>query len=129
METMLRLGCDGRENAISFPYMETYSADIGEIDGYSKGARDGSTGYGVLIGNNIRLHAAPDEKAPVIATSNWDRYRFHAYSDNRDWAQISIAGDKKGWVKSTYLRDFSNYRMGFERKNGVWVMIYILAGT
>ncbi len=129
MEQIMRLGCDSRDGRIAFPYMDSHSNDVVEIDGYSKGARDGSTGHGVVIGNAVIMRDRPDENGAIVATLYWDIYDFEAYTERRDWAQISIEGGKTGWVKSSVLRDFSNTRMGFERKNGQWRMIYIVAGN
>ena len=45
-----------------------------------------------------------------------------------EWHKVVTLGGKKGWVKAEFVRSPIDYRAGFEKKRGVWTMVFFLAG-
>ena len=45
-----------------------------------------------------------------------------------DWYKVETLGGKKGFVKAEFVRSAVDYRAGFEKKKGVWKMIFFIAG-
>ncbi len=88
LDRLLQLGCFVADDHLIWPAMDVASELVTEVDGYSKGAQDGSSGYGVVIGQNINLYDTPNSKAMIVTKLNWDFYDFEAYSENREWMQI-----------------------------------------
>lgn len=96
--------------------------------------------YYAVFGNNVNLRAAPNESAPVIAKLSYNIVRIDEPSAVRrktgpseddwtyDWHKVETLGGQKGWMKAEFVRSSVDYRAGFEKKRGRWVMTFFLAG-
>lgn len=96
--------------------------------------------YFAVFGNNVNLREKPDPTAPVItqlsynivkadesvATKRKTGPREHDWK--YDWHEIETLGGIKGWMKAEFVRSPVDYRAGFEKKRGKWVMTFFLAG-
>lgn len=96
--------------------------------------------YFAVFGNNVNLRERPDTNAPVITQLSYNivkadesvatkRKTGPAKHDWKyDWHKIETLGGQKGWMKAEYVRSPVDYRAGFEKKRGRWIMTYFIAG-
>lgn len=114
-----------RRNAFYAPYLFTTFPD--DIDQFE---------YQAIFGNNVNLREKPDLNAPIVASLSYNvvkiDYQNSIRSPKNDeevlWLKIETLGGKKGFVKPEYVRSSIDYRAGFEKKNGKWMMVFFLAG-
>jgi hypothetical protein len=92
--------------------------------------------YQVIFGNNVNLRARPDAKAAAIAKLSYNVVKVDygnsvkksKSEDDYLWLKIETLGGKKGFVGAEFVRSPLDYRGCFEKRNGVWKMIFFLAG-
>jgi hypothetical protein len=96
--------------------------------------------YFAVFGDSVNLRERPDTSAPVITQLSYNIVKIdHESAVKRktgpgeddfryDWYQITTLGGKTGWMKAEYVRSPIDYRAGFEKKRGRWVMTYFIAG-
>lgn len=114
-----------RRNSFSAPYLFTkFPADLDAFD------------YQAIFGNNVNLRAKPDANSQIVSTLSYnivktDYENSVKSSKNKDeylWLKVETLGGKKGFVKPEFVRSSIDFRAGFEKKNGKWIMIFFLAG-
>lgn len=122
---------DGRNkmNVFSAPYVFTDMPE--DLDHFEVFA---------VFGNNVNLRERPDAGAPVIAQLSYNIVKVdHEAATKRktgpgeddwkiDWQKVTTLGGQTGWMKSEYVRSPIDYRAGFEKKRGRWVMTFFIAG-
>lgn len=93
-----------------------------------------------VFGNNVNLRERPDLTAPVITQLSYNIVKVDPeaaitrktgpgeYDRKIDWQKITTLGGQTGWMKAEYVRSPIDYRAGFEKKRGRWVMTYFIAG-
>jgi hypothetical protein len=122
LEKLLRLGGIFTDEELSFfvaPY--TFINFPTYFDAYE---------YSVAIEDQLKVFAAPDPAAPVIATLSYEIVRWRQVTD-RDpnaWEEIFLYNGKKGYVHRRSLRSPIDYRAGFENDGGEWKMTFLVAG-
>jgi hypothetical protein len=104
--------------------------------------------HSVIIAKDVAVHEKPTARSPVITKLSYNIVKiFHDELDTADegltpaeialtgknpepffWVKIETDGGKVGYVMDAYLRSPLDYRAGFEKKGGRWVMTYFLAG-
>lgn len=96
--------------------------------------------YYAVFGSNVNLRQAPKGDAPVIAQLSYNIVKIDEPSAVRrktgpgeydwtyDWYQVETLGGQKGWIKAEFVRSSVDFRAGFEKKRGRWVMTFFLAG-
>lgn len=90
--------------------------------------------YAAIFGNNVNLRSKPSLEAEVVAKLSYNvvkvdynnSIKFGEYE--YIWLKIETLGGKKGFVKSEFVRSSIDYRAGFEKKRGKWIMTFFLAG-
>ena len=93
-----------------------------------------------VFGNNVNLRERPEMNAPVIAQLSYNIVKVdHEAATKRktgpgeydykiDWQKVTTLGGQTGWMKAEYVRSPIDYRAGFEKKRGRWVMTFFIAG-
>lgn len=120
-------GTFDKQNKRSFfaPYLFTTFPE--EIDAFE---------YQAIFGNNVNLRAKPDANAPIIASlsynivkTDWENSVKLPNNENEFlWLKVETLGGKKGYVKPEFVRSSIDYRAGFDKIRGRWIMTFFLAG-
>ena len=87
------------------------------------------------IGDKVRMRANPSTEATVVGQLSYDVVVADdpnnvAATDatGRDWFYVRTFDGRKGWVAAQFLRSPYQYRAGFEKRDGRWLMTFFLAG-
>ncbi|MDQ1329375.1 MAG: hypothetical protein QG641_2665, partial [Candidatus Poribacteria bacterium] len=127
---VLRLGGAFNDEKTSFTAPISSARWPGILDAY-----EGS----VIIGENVNVRSEPSSKSKVITRLSYCVVRG-GKSENETgsetingetypWIAISTSGfDVYGYVFGKYIRSPIDYRACFEKKNGVWKMVFFIAG-
>jgi hypothetical protein len=126
-----RFSGEGRNkmNEFAAPYLFTEMPD--DLDMFE---------YYAIFGSNVNVREAPNTNARVITQLSYNIVKIDEEAAVKrktgpgewdwkyDWHKIESLGGVKGWVKAEYARSPIDYRAGFEKKRGVWKMVYFVAG-
>lgn len=102
------------------PY--TSSSFPGEFDSFDHIA---------VIGSNVRVRARPDVRSRVLTTLSFDIVEmFHgdAGLPARGWVRVQLADGRRGYVAADYTRSPVARRAGFVRRDGRWLLRFLVAG-
>ncbi|HEX7069704.1 MAG TPA: SH3 domain-containing protein [Rhodothermales bacterium] len=104
------------------PY--TFSAFPEEVDAFT---------YQVVTGQSVRVRQAPNLDAAVIDTLSYDVVEIRGPETGADpvpegWARVVLDDGREGYVSSDFLVSSLDYRAGFERRDGRWMLVYLVAG-
>lgn len=117
-DKMLPLGCGIDESRVVFPYL--FAADVSD--------QPENLAIMLVLGNGINLRAEPKAASASLARLSWELVQSVEGEVPGDWTKVKTAAGKSGWVRSDYLRSDIDYRAGFERREGKWVLTYFIAG-
>lgn len=120
-------GTFDKENKNSFyaPYLfSTFPEDIDAFE------------YQAIFGNNVNLRSKPDINSPVVASlsyniiqTDWESSVKSPTNKNEFlWVKIKTLGGKTGYVKPEFVRSSIDYRAGFDKIRGKWILTFFLAG-
>ena len=92
--------------------------------------------HAVIFGKNVNLRARPDLNSETVARLSYNVVKVNyensvrnaARKDEYSWLKVKTLGGKRGYIRADYVRSPIDYRAGFQKKNGVWKMIYFIAG-
>lgn len=92
--------------------------------------------YQAIFGFSVNLRSKPDINSPVVAQLSYNvvkaDYQNSVMKKGTDgqyeWLKIETLGGKKGWVKPEFVRSSIDYRAGFEKIKGKWMLTFFLAG-
>ena len=107
------------------PYVfSVWPQDIGPFD------------HGAIMGEDVNVRSRPSLKAPVIRQLSYD---IVGLSDDppvpdedarvsEKWTKITTPQGEEGYVSNRYVRGPIDYRAGFKKVGGRWVMKALVAG-
>lgn len=89
-----------------------------------------------VFGTNVNLRETPNLNARVVAKLSYNLVKLDyensikAKDENQTilWSKVETFGGLKGFVKPEFLRSPIDYRGGFQKKRGRWVMTFFIAG-
>lgn len=120
-------GTFDKENKNSFyaPYLFTTFPE--DLDAFE---------YQAIFGNNVNLRSKPDANSPIVASLSYNvvkvdyenSVKVAKNKDELSWLKIETLGGKKGYVKPEFVRSSIDYRAGFDKIRGKWIMTFFLAG-
>lgn len=89
--------------------------------------------HGAIAGEHVRVRAAPNTEADVLATLTYTVVPITTwwYDDDgrrREWIGIRLEDGREGFVAGDYLWSAVDYRAGFEKRDGQWRMTFFIAG-
>jgi Bacterial SH3 domain len=91
--------------------------------------------YFMIFGSDVNLRAAPRTDAEVVTKLSYNIIKLEeeprptGEGEKRpDWFKVRTLGGQGGYVNRKYFRSPIDHRAGFEKKRGVWKMIYFIAG-
>lgn len=89
---------------------------------------------GAIVGENVRVRAAPQISASVIQNLWFDIVDVpdwktaQARGEKRNWVKVKLAGGQTGYVAEEFIRSPIDYRAIFEKQDGRWLMTAFIAG-
>ena len=113
-----------RSNLFYAPY--TFTGFPDDLDIYD---------YAAIFGTDVNLRKEPSMKGQIITKLSYNIVKIepetvpkNGRSEYPGWWRITTLGGLKGFVKKEYVRSSIDYRAGFEKKRGRWVMVAFIAG-
>lgn len=77
---------------------------------------------------DVPVHAGRDSTSAILARLSHDIVRAGPYDPETTWTAIALAGDGIGYVAADLVRSAVDYRLRFERREGRWLLVFLLAG-
>jgi hypothetical protein len=74
------------------------------------------------------LRAAAGDSAAEVARLEWDVLRGEQVDGAPGWLAVRLADGRRGFVRGDQVRSVIDYRAGFERTGGRWMMTVFIAG-
>ena len=106
-----------------------FSVDIGDRDPF---------GAAIAPGTDAPAHAQPDAASPVLANvgrrvvtvTDWGKVpeQRGPFYKRTGWIKVELDDKRAAYVEARHLRSSVDYRAGFEKKRGRWLMTFFLAG-
>jgi len=91
--------------------------------------------YFAIFGSDVNLRKSPDINGEILGKLSYSIVRVQeeelpksGRSGNPGWKRIRTLSGTEGFVKEEFVRSSVDYRAGFEKKRGRWVMTFFLAG-
>ena len=118
----LRLGCArDREGALWAPSMSMPNEDDPDDATYG--------GIVVAVAPGAALRAAPSDRARIVAPLRYDVLVLPPDDDGRGaWVRAEMDERRRGWIRRSQVRAFTDYRAVFEKRGGRWRMTAFVAG-
>lgn len=117
LAAVLRLGCaraeDGTYWAPSLFILDTSRGDPFET---------------YVAAPDAVLREAPDDGAAEVARLDWDILRGEEVDGASNWLAAHLSDGRRGFVRRDRVRSVIDYRAGFEKVRGRWMMTAFIAG-
>lgn len=91
--------------------------------------------HSVVFGTDVNLREEPTMSGKVVAKLSYNIVKIEeeivpksGKSEYPGWKKVKTLGGLSGFIKKEFLRSSVDYRAGFEKKRGKWVMTFFLAG-
>lgn len=82
-----------------------------------------------VVGENVRVRAAPDTTADVLAALSFALIPAPYNADVPEgWRAVTLSDGRTGYVVARYLRSPIGYRLGFVHEGGRWRIAFFVAG-
>ncbi len=87
--------------------------------------------FGAIIGEGVRVRAAPDANAQILKTVSYDVVQILETSEQQStisgetwpWRKVRLSDGKEGYVFGKFIGTPQDYRATFQRQpNGSWLM-------
>lgn len=111
-------------NMFAAPY--TYSAWPEDLDSFE---------YVAVFGSDVNLRKDPSPSGEILAKLSYNIVMVEeetlpksGKSEYPGWKKVKTLGGLEGFVKEELVRSSVDYRAGFEKKRGKWMMTFFLAG-
>ena len=105
------------EHQFSAPYV--YSRWPEHLDAF---------GHVAVIGSDVRLRAAPRADAPVIGRTSFGVLTLAGPATDAGWFEVRLPDGRSGHVARALARSPLDYRAIFERRDGRWRLVSLVAG-
>jgi hypothetical protein len=124
---LLRLGGTFGESKDEFwaPYVfSRFPDDYGGFD------------FSAIIAKDVRVRSEPNEKAPMITSLFYDIVLNLSSGDPPElknkadsvWVRIRLPDGREGFVSAQFIRSPTDYRAGFKKTGGKWLLTHLVAG-
>jgi hypothetical protein len=85
-----------------------------------------------VTGRDVALRSRPVHRAPVLARLDYDIVRIKDGTATKGspsaWVPVTTMAGRSGYVQGRFLRSPTDYRAGFEKRQGQWRMTFFVAG-
>lgn len=89
----------------------------------------------VIFGTDVNLREEPSMTGKVVAKLSYNIVTVEqetlpksGKTEYPGWKKVKTLGGLEGFVKEEFIRSSVDYRAGFEKKRGKWIMTFFLAG-
>ena len=110
-----------RTNSFAAPYI--YSKWPEDLDAFE---------YFAVAGTDVNLRKEPGTDSEIVGKLSHNLVKIESDVGNDgkvpEWRKVTTVGGLTGYVHRDYVRSSVDYRAGFEKKRGRWVMTFFLAG-
>ena len=117
---------DGSNKLNSFSAPFSYSNWPEDLDSFE---------YFVVFGSDVNLREEPKTTANVVEKLSFNIVKVESEtlpksgkSEYPGWRKVKTLGGLEGFVKDEFVRSSVDYRAGFEKKRGKWMLTFFLAG-
>lgn len=77
---------------------------------------------------DVPVHAGRDSTSAILARLSYDIVRAGPYDPETTWTAIALGGERVGYVPADRIRSAVDYRLQFARRDGRWLLVFLLAG-
>ena len=91
--------------------------------------------YAAIVGENVRVRSKPNATASIVTNLSYDMVKAtfpggdsDREGDIRGWVRVVVPDGRNGYVASRYIRSPIDYRLGFEKIRGKWLITAFIAG-
>ena len=92
--------------------------------------------FSAIIAKDVRVRSEPNEKAPMITSLSYDIVLNLSGSDSPEpknkadpaWVRIRLPDGREGFVSAQFIRSPTDYRAGFKKTGGKWLLTHLVAG-
>lgn len=123
LEAVLGLGCALREDgSMTMPYY--FAQDIGELDAYAAH---------IALGENVPVYG-DRQKSAILRSLDWEFVELAAFYEASEephdaaMREVLLGDGSRGFVAAEQLRGLIDYRLGAEKREGRWVIAFLVAG-
>ena len=82
-----------------------------------------------VVGESVRVRERPGLDAPVVGSVSFGIVRVEATDDREaPWRAVRLAGGRRGFMSTQYLRSPVDYRAIFNETEGRWRLTAFIAG-
>lgn len=117
----LAMGSTVQDDIVSAPYL--FMAFPERLDVFS---------HLVVVGENVRVRAEPSTSGHVLGSLTYQivptREEPWVQSGGYTWVPIRLAAGEDAWVADDFTWSPVGYRIGFEKRDGAWRILYFVAG-
>jgi len=97
---------------------------------------DGGFDFSAIIARDVRVRSEPNDKAPMIASLSYDIVLNLSGSDSPErknradsaWVRIRLPDGREGFVSAQFIRSPTDYRAGFKKTGGKWLLTHLVSG-
>jgi hypothetical protein len=82
----------------------------------------------IVRDSGVVVRERPDSTSAALATLSFDIVRAGPYSGETAWRAIALGEGRVGYVAGNLIRSPIDYRAGFERRKGRWLLVVLVAG-
>lgn len=127
LEKVLEGGGTFEENGQRFIAPYVFSTFPEEYDSFE---------YGAITGSGVRMREGPGLNTRTLTTLSHNIVKINGYSEHEDtiggevhsWVAIETLDGTEGHVYGQFVDKPIDFRAGFEKKDGRWWMVFLVAG-
>jgi hypothetical protein len=89
----------------------------------------------VIKHDGVPLLSRPDPRSDRVGSLSYNIVRFPSHypagtpsNVGDEWSFVETLTRRRGWVRDEHVYQLHEYRMGFMRRNGQWLLAYFIAG-
>lgn len=119
----LAMGSTEEGGIISAPYL--FLGFPAEVDVF---------GHVVVVGESVRIRSEPSLSGEVLGSLTYQVVESAldganpTDADGYTWYPIRLATGERGWIADSFVWSPIGYRIGFEKQDGRWRILYFVAG-
>ncbi len=85
--------------------------------------------YIAVIDSNVSLRELPDTLSPEVKKLNYEILKYdNSYYEDKNWIKVETGTGEKGFVLNKKVRSPIDYRIGFQKREGNWKIIWFVSG-
>lgn len=85
--------------------------------------------YVAVIDSNVSLRELPDTLSTEVKKLNYEILKYdNSYYEDKNWLKVETDKGEIGFTLSTKVRSPIDYRIGFQKKEGDWKIIWFVSG-